>query len=99
VQEVGALGFLVTGTKASAGDQSGASGTKMGHADLTWAYSEAAGLCLRNHPARQPSLTRLETPHGQAQRRRQKYSQALTELLSCTPPLFPHPLQQVARQV
>jgi transposase len=51
---------LVKGAKASAGKRSGPSGTTIGHAHLTWALSEAAVLCLRNHPAGQTCLTRVE---------------------------------------
>ena len=36
----------------------------MGHAYLTWAFSEAAVLFLRDHPAGQKYLTRLEKKHG-----------------------------------
>ena len=49
---------LVKGAKASAGKRSGTSGTKSGHASLTWAFSEAAVLFLRNHPAGQKYLAR-----------------------------------------
>jgi transposase len=49
----------------SAGKRSGTAGTKMGHAYLTWAFSEAAVLFLRDHPAGQKYLTRLEKKHGQ----------------------------------
>jgi transposase len=55
---------LVTCAKASAGKRSGTSGTKIGHAYRTWAFSEAAVLCLRDHPAGQQYLTRLEKKHG-----------------------------------
>jgi hypothetical protein len=41
-----------------------AKGTKLGHADLQWACSEAAVLFCRAHPAGQKSLTRLEKTHG-----------------------------------
>jgi transposase len=51
---------LVTCAKASAGKRSGTSGTTIGHAHLTWAFSEAAVLGLRDHPAGQKCLTRLE---------------------------------------
>jgi transposase len=51
--------------KASAGKRYGTSGTKRGNASLTWAFSEAAVLFLRNHPAGQKSLGRLEKKHGQ----------------------------------
>ena len=58
---------LVTCTPASAGKRSGTSGAKIGHASLPWAFSDAAVLCLRDHPAGQRSLTTLEHPHGQGQ--------------------------------
>jgi transposase len=44
--------------KASAGKRYGTSGTKIGHAYLTWAFSEAAVLFLRNNPAGQKYLAR-----------------------------------------
>jgi len=55
---------LVKGAKASAGKRDGPAGTKIGKAYLTWAFSEAAVLCLRAHHAGQKSLTRLEKKHG-----------------------------------
>jgi transposase len=55
---------LVQCAKASAGQRYGTAGTKSGHASLTWAFSEAAGLLLRDHPAGQKSLARLEKNHG-----------------------------------
>ena len=39
----------------------------MGNAYLRWAFSAAAVLLLRDHPAGQKSLTRLENKHGQGQ--------------------------------
>jgi len=36
----------------------------MGNAYLTWAFSEAAVLFLRNNPAGQKYLTRLAQKHG-----------------------------------
>jgi hypothetical protein len=56
---------LVTCANASAGKRYGTSGEKIGHADLTWAVSEAAVLCLRQNPAGQRYLARLEHRHGQ----------------------------------
>ena len=56
---------LVKCAKESAGKRYGTSGTKIGHASLTWAFSEAAVLFLRNHPQGQKYLTRLEKKHGQ----------------------------------
>jgi hypothetical protein len=56
---------LVKCAKESAGKRSGTSGTKIGHASLTWAFSEAAVLFLRHHPAGQTSLPRFERTHGQ----------------------------------
>jgi transposase len=55
---------LVTCAKESAGKRYGTSGTKIGNAYLTWAFSEAAVLCLRNNPAGQQYLARVEKKHG-----------------------------------
>lgn len=55
---------VVQGAKASAGTRDGTSGTKMGNASLTWAFSEAAVRFLRANPAGQQSLARLEKTHG-----------------------------------
>ena len=55
---------LVKCAKESAGKRSGTSGTKIGNASLTWAFSEAAVLFLRNHPKGQTFLARLEHKHG-----------------------------------
>jgi transposase len=55
---------LVTCSKASAGKRLGTSGAKIGNAHLTWAFSEAAVLFLRDHPAAQQYLARLENKHG-----------------------------------
>jgi len=52
------------GAQESAGQRDGTSGAKSGHASLTGAFSEAAGLCLRNTPAGQTSLARLAPHHG-----------------------------------
>jgi transposase len=54
---------VVKCAKESAGKRDGTSGTKMGHADLTWAFSEAAVLFLRANPAGQQYLARLEKKH------------------------------------
>ena len=53
VQDVVSYGRLVTCAKASAGTRVGTSGPKIGHAQLTGAFSEAAVLCRRHHPAGQ----------------------------------------------
>jgi hypothetical protein len=42
----------------------GSSGTKIGNAHLKWALSEAAVLFLRENPAGQKLLVRLEKKHG-----------------------------------
>jgi transposase len=55
---------LVKCAKESAGKRYGTSGTKIGNAYLTWAFSEAAVLFLRNNPAGQKYLARLENKHG-----------------------------------
>jgi transposase len=49
---------LVTCARESAGKRSGPSGTQIGHASLTWAFSEAAVLFVRANPAGQKSLAR-----------------------------------------
>ena len=56
---------LVKCAKESAGKRYGTAGPKMGNAYLTWAFSEAAVLFLRDNPTGQKSLTRLEKKHGQ----------------------------------
>ena len=55
---------LVTCARASAGTRSGTSGSTIGHAHLTWAFSEAAVLFLRENPAAQTWLARLEKKQG-----------------------------------
>ena len=64
VQDCASSGRLVTCATASAGTRDGTSGTKIGHASLTWAFAEAAGLFLRHHPQGQTCLARLEHQHG-----------------------------------
>ena len=55
---------LGTWAKASAGQRSGPAGPTLGHASLPWAFSEAAGLFVRAHPAGQQSLARVENTQG-----------------------------------
>jgi transposase len=55
---------LVKCAKESAGKRYGTTGAKIGNAYLKWAFSEAAVLFLRNNPAGQKYLARLETKHG-----------------------------------
>ncbi len=57
-QDVASSCRLVTWARESAGKRSGTSGTTIGNAQLTWACSEAAVLCVRDHPAAQPWLSR-----------------------------------------
>ena len=63
-QEFVSSGRLVKGAQASAGKRSGTSGKTIGNAYLTWAFSEAAVLFLRNHPVGQQDRARLEKRHG-----------------------------------
>jgi len=56
---------LVKCAKESAGKRYGTAGAKLGNAYLKWAFSEAAVLFLRTHPAGQKYLARLEKKHGQ----------------------------------
>jgi transposase len=58
---------LVKCVKESAGKRYGTSGTKIGNAHLKWAFSEAAVLFLRDHPAAQKYLARLEKKHDKGQ--------------------------------
>jgi transposase len=64
VQEFVSYCRLVKCAKESAGKRFGTSGTKIGNAFLKWAFSEAAVLFLRDNPAAQKYLTRLEKQHG-----------------------------------
>jgi len=63
VQDFASSCRLVKCAKASAGKRSGTSGTKIGNAHLKWAFSEAAVLFLRDNPAAQKFLARLEKNH------------------------------------
>jgi transposase len=64
VQDVVSYCRFVKCAKESAGKRYGTSGTKMGNAYLTWAFSEAAVLFLRANPAGQKHLARLEKKDG-----------------------------------
>ena len=64
VQEFSSSARLVKCRKASAGKTLGTSGAKMGHAHLTWAFSEAAVLFLRHNREGQKLLARLQKTHG-----------------------------------
>jgi hypothetical protein len=56
---------LVKCAKESAGQRYGTAGKKIGHASLTWAFSEAVVLLLRNKAQSQKYLARWEKKHGQ----------------------------------
>jgi len=58
---------LVKWSKESAGKRLGTSGAKIGNAHLQWAFSEAAVLFLRDHPAAQTYRARLEKKHDKGQ--------------------------------
>jgi transposase len=64
VQEFASYCRLVKCAKESGGKRSGTSGSKIGNAHLKWAFSEAAVLFQRDHPAGQKLLARLEKQHG-----------------------------------
>jgi transposase len=64
VQDFASYCRLVKCAKESAGKRSGTSGTKIGNAHLKWAFSEAAVLFLRDNPAGQKFLARLEKKHS-----------------------------------
>jgi transposase len=63
VQDFASSCRLVTCARESAGTRSGTSGATIGNAHLTWAFSEAAVVFLRDNPAGQTLLTRLEKKH------------------------------------
>jgi transposase len=63
-QDVVSYCRLVKCAKESAGKRYGTSGTKIGHASLKWAFSDAAVLFLRRNAAGQKYLARLEKKHG-----------------------------------
>jgi hypothetical protein len=64
VQDLASSGRLVKGAREAAGTRSGTSGTNIGTAHRTWAFSEAAVLCLRDNPPAQQWLARLEKKHS-----------------------------------
>jgi transposase len=64
VQDFVSYGRLVTWAKESAGTRLGTAGKNIGNAHLKWAFSEAAALCLRNHPEGQRMLARLGKRHA-----------------------------------
>ena len=66
VQDFASYCRLVKPKKESAGKVYGSSGGKIGNAHLKWAFSEAAVGFLRNNPAGQTYLARLEAKHGKA---------------------------------
>jgi transposase len=55
---------LIQCNQESAGKRYGTSGTKIGHASLTWAFSDAAVLCLRDNPAGQIYGARVANQQG-----------------------------------
>ena len=98
VQDFVSYGRLVKCAKESAGKRLGTSGTKIGNAHLTWAFSEAAVLCLRDHPPAQTYLARVEKKHdtgkaltGLAHRVARAIDDRRTRHLACAKaPCFPH---------
>jgi len=64
MQEFASYCRLVKCAKESNGKRSGTSGAKIGNAHLKWAFSEAAVLFLRDNPAAQKFLARLEKKHS-----------------------------------
>ena len=63
VQDFASYCRLVTCSKESGGKRLGTSGKNIGNAHLTWAFSEAATLFLRNNPQGQKLRARLEKKH------------------------------------
>jgi hypothetical protein len=67
VQACVSYGRLGTCAQEAAGNRLGTAGKTIGNAHLTGAFSAAAALCLRNHPAGPCSGARVEQKHGQGQ--------------------------------
>jgi hypothetical protein len=63
VPDCASYGRLVKCRKEAGGKRLGPSGKTIGQAPLTWAFSEAATLCLRHNPQGQQLLSRLEKKH------------------------------------
>jgi hypothetical protein len=63
VQECASYGRLVTWATEAAGNRSGTAGANIGKAQLKWAFSDAALVGLRDHPAGQNFLARWAKPH------------------------------------
>ena len=63
VQDFASYCRLIKCNKESGGKRVGTSGKKIGNAHLKWAFSEAATLFLRDNPAGQKLLARLENKH------------------------------------
>ena len=68
VQDFASYCRLVKCAKESAGKRSGTSGSKIGNAHLTWAFSEAAVFFLRDNPAGQTIADQIgeKTQQGQS---------------------------------
>jgi transposase len=63
-QDVVSYCRLVQCARESAGKRYGIAGATIGNAQLQWAFAEAAVLFLRDHPAAQTYLARLEKKHA-----------------------------------
>jgi len=66
VQAFASSARLVKCAKESAGKRHGSSGAKIGNAHLTWAFSAASVLFLRQNPPAQRALDQLASKHGTA---------------------------------
>ena len=90
VQDCGSSCHLVTWARESAGKRYGTAGAKIGKAQFTWAFAEAAVVCLSDHAAAQQYRARLEQKHDTGQAvtlRAQKLARAvysrLTRQVAC----------------
>jgi transposase len=66
VQQFVSYSRLVKCSHESAGKKTTAKGAKIGNAHLKWAFSEAACLMLRELPAAERFVARMEKKHGKA---------------------------------
>jgi Transposase IS116/IS110/IS902 family len=63
VQDFASYCRLVKGAQESGGKRLGTAGNKIGNAHLTWAFAEAATLCLRGNEPGQKYRARVETKY------------------------------------
>jgi transposase len=74
---------LVKAKNESAGKNYGTSGNKIGNAHLKWAFSEAAVLFLKDNPAGQAYVARLERKHDKGKHSQSWPTNSLERCTTC----------------